>query len=839
MKIDLSGLDWKLQGYWAHEPLLTLSVETGGQFLGVTDVIPARVPGSIHDDLRRAGLIEDPYFELNSLKCEWVENRWWVYSATLPVGAELRGKSIRLVFEGVDYHAHFFLGQTKLGEHEGMFTPAVFDLTGKWAFDAENHLRIAIECAPPEMSQIGFTSRTSTQKSRFNYKWDFSTRLVNLGLWNDVYLDVTAGARLGEHKILTDCQDQEGRIEATVQVQVENIPARLELRLFFGEELLAERSVELPVSADEQSVTESFAVAAPKLWFPNGSGPQPLYRLTTAVSQNQVVSDSREFAVGIRRLSFSRNPGAPEDSLPYTVFVNDRRIYLKGVNNTPADHMYGIVDGTVYRRHLALMREMNVNLIRVWGGGLIEKEAFYELCDEMGFLVWQEFIQSSSGIDNVPGKDPRFLELLSEAATHAVKTRRNHVSLSIWSGGNELTDADKKPAQVLDANLAMLRRIVAEHDPGRLFLPTSASGPREFVSAEPGDRGTNHDVHGQWKYLGVEAHYRLYGGSDSLLHSEFGVDGCASARSLRKFLGPENLHPVSMRDNRVWRHHGEWWDVHDRQCELFGEIGDLDQYVLASQFVQAEGLRFIIEANRRREPRNSGSIIWQFNEPWPNVSCTSLVDYYFEPKMAFYVVKSAYAARHASLDYAKLRYSPGETFVGSIHLHNSSSAIRGTVRYELLDLAGNTLLQEEIPYAVADNTSQGLQEVRFAVPRTADGVFFVRLRLNYEESGWESENVYTFSTRETEWLAPLLAWGKANLAVERCPGSDWQFQITNNGSRACFCVHLTDTADQFVATYDRAFVSLFPGEACTMRAAGHSRFDDTRPKDSEFVIAAL
>ena len=257
----------------------------------------------------------------------------------------------------------------------------------------------------------------------------------------------------------------------------------------------------------------------------------------------------------------------------------------------------------------------------------------------MGFLVWQEFIQSSSGIDNIPSQQPRFLELLAEAATHAVKTKRHHVSLTIWSGGNELTDKNGVPATYEDPNIAMLKRIVQEHDPQRLFLPTSASGPREFLSDTPENKGRNHDVHGHWVYLGIEKHYKFYGASDSLLHSEFGVDGCSAVKSLKKFLSPANLKPCSMKENLVWRHHGEWWDVYDRQRELFGENIDLKTFALGSQWVQAEGLRFIVEANRRRQWRNSGSIIWQFNEPWPNVSCTSLVDYCFEPKMAYYAVK--------------------------------------------------------------------------------------------------------------------------------------------------------------------------------------------------------
>ena len=164
---------------------------------------------------------------------------------------------------------------------------------------------------------------------------------------------------------------------------------------------------------------------------------------------------------------------------------------------------------------------MRDSLVRVWGGGLIEKDEFYDLCDENGILIWQELIQSSSGIDNKPSEQEEFLELLKKTAECAVREKRNHVSLAVYSGGNELMEAPDRPCGRENKNIAMLEEIVRRLDGRRAFLPTSASGPREFITSE---KGVSHDVHGSWRYEGNPGHYVLYGESDNLFHSEFGMD---------------------------------------------------------------------------------------------------------------------------------------------------------------------------------------------------------------------------------------------------------------------------------------------------------------------------
>ena len=658
MRIPLR--DWTVTGSWPYTVLNAASVEKEVLAKAVTPRIPARVPGSVYDDLERAGLIPDPYFECNSILSEWVANRFWSYAASFP-RPEAGGKRVRLVLTGIDYHAHVFLNDRKIAEHTGMYVPLTADVTDL-LYDGENTLTVVLESAPDEMGQIGYTSRTWTQKARFGYKWDFGTRLVDLGLYGEAYLDVCSDP----------VRDVSVRYsgDGTLRITAGNPRFRA---------LLKKDGAEI-ASGETENGAVSLRVPDPALWYPNGSGEQPLYDLLLATED-----DERNYRVGLRTLEYRKPACADPDVLPYVPVINGVPVYIKGMNLTPLDHRTGTVTRERYDRLLRTARRAGVNLIRVWGGGVIESEDFYDLCDEYGIMVWQEFIQSSSGIDNIPSKRPEFLALIGNTARAVLPVKRNHVSLTYLSGGNELMDADKVPSTFEDENLAMLKAIADELAPDILMLPTSASGPSEWFVPDHPEK--NQDVHGPWKYEGTEKQYELYNRTDMLLHSEFGVDGMSNLASIETVLSPENRKVTTMAESLVWRHHGEWWDTYAyREKPLFGEFDDLGELCGVSQYMQAEGIRYAVEAHRRRSGASSpavlapgalfapkaqesiGAIVWQMNEPWPNVACTSLVDYYGEPKLAMHFWRDAEAPLRLTLRYGKLVWRAGEEFTGHAFL---------------------------------------------------------------------------------------------------------------------------------------------------------------------------
>ncbi|MFC4098888.1 glycoside hydrolase family 2 protein [Paenibacillus xanthanilyticus] len=861
MEWNLGGEGWELKGFWPWVPLKGTSMEIGNELMGVTDWMPATVPGGVHHDLYRAGLLANPYRDLNSLHAEWVENRWWAYRKKFRAPAQA-GATMQLICRGLDYEAMVYWNGVLLGEHKGMYEAAVFDATDHYRPEEEVELLVVFKQAPDEMGQIGRTSETFTQKSRFNYKWDFSTRLVNVGIWDDIVLAAKGAYSLGELSVTTDVRGETGLIRVVAEVEANgrrgngsavgtkesqyeealgmtgrgsekggraaDSSVAVIVKLYDPEGALAHTMQIVP--DDEGLASCTIEVEAPMLWYPSGYGDQPLYRVELTLAGDACDYDSRSLRTGIRKLEYVQNEDSPADALPYTFVVNGRKIYIKGANLTPLDHLYGNVTEERYGWMARLAKEGNLNLLRIWGGGIIEKPVLYDLCDEHGILIWQEFIQSSSGIDNEPSKRPDFLPLLARSAEAALKARRNHVSLTVWSGGNELMSAPNVPSTFADENLAMLRELVRRHDPGRLFLPTSASGPVQYITEE---RGVSHDVHGHWKYMGNPDHYRIYGTADHLFHSEFGVDGLSGVKSIRKFIGEAHRKPVPMKDSLVWRHHGEWWDTFDRDTALFGQMTTLARFADCSQWMQAEGLRYILDANRRRKFNNSGSIIWQLNEPWPNVTCTNLVDYYMEPKMAYYGVREAFQGRRASLDYVRLDWQAGEAMSLPVYAATDGESADCLVCAEVLDSAGKVLHGQAFQRRTTPDRTLRLGSLSFQAPETADGLFYIRLTLAVNgEAAAVPGAPYIFSTRPDPIYAPALTLAGGKLATEAL--GEWaaesghgdaaadavftrQYVVRNTGDRVLLHVYPIERTDRYWTLASDAYFTLFPGEERVVR----------------------
>jgi beta-mannosidase len=416
-----------------------------------------------------------------------------------------------------------------------------------------------------------------------NYGWDFCPRLVHQGIWRSVVLHDEAPPRIFP------------------SVAIEDGVGVVRLG---GEEVRIEE---------------------PELWWPNGMGAQRLHR---------VVVGGRELDVGFRTLELRDD---------YTLVVNGVPALIRGWNWTPIDPLYGVPRPDKLVRLLELAARANVNLLRVWGGGLIETEEFYDHCDRLGLLVWQEFSQSSSIMDSTPAADDGFAGLLEADAREIVPRKRHHPSLAIWCGGNELTADDSHPA------LAALREVVHELDPGRAWLPTSPRGD---------------DVHGPWEHQGLRAQYALYDNATAKLYSEFGVEGMTNRAALDALIDEEHQWPAG-RANPDYEHLGAWWNNEPLVQECFGgRLGDVALLRRASQWLQYDGLRYAVEASLRR---GCGTIPWQFNESFPNAWCTAAVDYHALPKPAYWGVARAYRAGHVSAEFATCAWGGQAELAARIH----------------------------------------------------------------------------------------------------------------------------------------------------------------------------
>lgn len=783
--------------------------------------IPAQVPGDVIADSLDAGMIPHPYDDINSTACEWLSERDWVYRKEFTVPEDWRGKAVRLRFDGVDYACAVYLNGQSLGEHEGMFTPFEFDVSSHLRYGNENILMVLVLHKPPVdvvQGQIGWTSRARVWKSRFAYDWDWCTRLVPLGIWQGVSLWASDGAWIGDVRV---------RSRVAVGFAVVDVHTRLHAEAF----ALGGWNLRFHVSDPEaHTITESivpvrlenascewtmrFEIPQPRLWYPNGMGEQPLYRVHVALMRGDAVSDEREVNFGIRTVRAIPNDNAPPDSLPYTLEVNGKRVFVKGWNWTPHEQMYGRVGQERYERLLMLAKHAHCNLLRVWGGGLLEREEFYNLCNQVGIMVWQEFMHSSSGIQNAPPEDEEYLQDVEQQARQMIPLRRNHPSLVIWCGGNELMDDQNVPLTEAHPVLARLKSVVQELDPDRIWLPTSASGPVEGPSAELAGSGKMHDVHGPWVYLGAEEHYRFYNTIDPLYHSEFGVEGAANIQIFRRFISPEYHFPPDA-TNTVWLHHGSWWLHRDKLVALFGRMESLETFIQASQWMQAEGLRYAIEANRRRKWHCSGVSPWQFNEPFPNTSCTNVVDYLGHPKPAYWWARRAYEPVHVSLRYERLTWKPGEGWQAEVWVNNSTGReIRALWSAYLLALDGREVARFGGTVDVAPERAIFGGRIEYTLPDEA-GVWLLRLCLHDGRGGMLSTNEYLFSTAQPPFQ-PMLNAPTTNLRV-------WhrgeQVGLKNAGEAVALFVRIVPHDGQWILCEDD-YLCLLPGETRLLNLLG-------------------
>lgn len=769
--ISLSSNPWKITGYigdeWHYRNAFVSQQPLNTQH-------PASVPGSIHWDLIRAGEITDPYLDRQSRACEWVSQRQWVYSTDFELPEDWSPRRTFLVFGGIDYLADVFLDGRLLGATDSLFTPTRFELPSD---PGRHELAVVLHEAPAEQAQIGHTSLVRSRKPRMNYGWDFAPRLLHLGLWADVEL-VSKGA-LGIADVWLRPQLREDNQASTVGIEITfdgPAPRDTSVRLRIEHDDAEVLTVECPVAEGAETLTEQIEINEPALWWPNGMGPQHLYTCHVSVTVADEETDARSDAFGVRRLSLVHNADGEnvrDDALPYTLEINGQGVYLKGWNWVPVDAMYGRPDlSERYAELIGLARDAHVNLLRVWGGGLIERREFYRLCDRNGLLVWQEFIQSSSGLDNDPPTDPTHLADLVVEARGIVRSRRNHPSLAIWCGGNELSTADG-PVTVDHPNIAALHDVVRELDPDRPYVPSSPSGPvfyltEECATAKPMDQ---HDIHGPWDYSGPNQSYTVYNSSTALFHSEFGAPGAVARSSLDKFMSPDAQWPPDA-TNPNWLHHGAWWLQRDWLDGLFGPVDDLDDYLQLSQWLQADLLGYAVDSNRRRWPVCSGSLPWQLNEPWPNAACTSAVDYYLRPKLAYWAVHQSYSPVSASLHHGGLALG-GRPMTATVYVSSDYPA-DGTVEVDTYTLDGMQLGHESFDFSGSGSRAVGPLT---ADPATAD-VVLVRLTLTTDTASVQRH--YVFGNGDAD-SAPLRGLYQAPRAELRASWGGGRIVLRNEG----------------------------------------------------------
>ncbi|HEY3330708.1 MAG TPA: glycoside hydrolase family 2 TIM barrel-domain containing protein [Capsulimonadaceae bacterium] len=638
--LDLSTLPWTVAGWTPHGWRFLRAMETGATSLAEIAPVPAVVPGSVQAALLAAGTIPDWNIGANARDCEWVENRHWFFKTVVPAGTIPTGRSVRLECDGLDYAGWVLVNGVEIAAFTGSFVPHVFDLTANIVADGDNIIEIAFDVPPRWLGQFGYTSRITEWKPRYNYTWDWTARLVQTGIWDEIRLVFADTGEISELKISAslDINSNLGSLDIRADITGDGA-ASATISLAGSCGLVLDETVAI----DRLATGVTFGDFAVSPWGPNGTGERALYQVTVElVDANGAVLDRQSRQVGFRSVIWETNPGAPDGADPWLCIVNGQPLFLQGVNWTPIRPNFADVTAAEYRQRLELYRDLGVNLLRVWGGAFLEKDTFYDICDELGIMVWQEFPLSSSGVDNWPPEDPDAIDSMEVIVRSYIKRRSYRACLILWCGGNELQgalDGTKtgvgKPVTLDHPMMTRMNAIVRELDPTRRFLPSSSSGPRFMADRADMGKGLHHDVHGPWALgdMTMDQWREYWTSDDALFRSESGAPGTSSADLIRAYLGDYAETPGTL-DNEMWRRTSWWIEWPHFVKELGREPNNLDEYVAWSQARQATALAILVDAEKHRFPAVGGVLLWMGHDAFPCTANTSIIDFWGRPKPA-------------------------------------------------------------------------------------------------------------------------------------------------------------------------------------------------------------
>ena len=636
---DLSTLKWQLSGFipylWSFDKISDVN-EVKAQEAEVGP-IDAPLPGSVQQALLNAGVLADWNIGLNYRQAEWVENRDWIYQTRIPDEWLCEAKLLRLRCAGLDYSGQVLINGRKVCEFANSFVPCIVDLK-PFLKPSGNLLQIWFQPPPRWLGQFGYTSEIKQWKPRFNYTWDWIVRVVQTGIWDAVTLEVIHDAEIKSVKCVADAAPSSKLGSLRMRIAATG-GKNLRVALRDGDRVVREQEVAIRDALSEIA-WDNLPV---ELWWPNGMGDQKLYAVEVRLVDDQGrLLDAKQLRVGFRHIAWRQTEGAPENAHPYLCVVNGKAIFLFGVNWTPIRPNFADLREEDYRKRMAIYRSIGVNMLRVWGGGFPERDWLYDLCDEKGVLVWQEFPMSSSGMDNCPPRDEESIRAMAQIAESYIGRLQHRACLATWCGGNELEDnlaghvsADPTLTVAQQPMIVRLAEVVQRNDPGRSFLPTSPYGPIGDFTLESCGKNAHWDVHGPWNLDGpVNGAWRnLWEHDDAMFHSEMGAPSASPAAMIRKYSGGLPLTPGT-HSNTLWNRQPWWIDWPKFAEEKGREPASLEEFVAWSQQRQTDALVLALSMAKSRFPACGGIIVWMGHDCFPCTSNASLLDYDGEPKPA-------------------------------------------------------------------------------------------------------------------------------------------------------------------------------------------------------------
>lgn len=818
---------WKLHDF---DPGAGLDAGVHLPDFDVTDWVDVDVPGDVHVAIMNAGWIEDPFYDQNEDDVAWMEDKEWWYRVQFDGPAEppQSGERDRLICHGLDTFATLYLNGEVIGASQNMFREATFDLSGALRYGEPNTLAIRFD--PPlqrTTADVALSAvepwgrnheRIYMRKAQFGYGWDWGPRLPTIGIWRPVELRRERLAALrGVHfhtLHLTPNHDQ-----AIVAVKVEadrfasNAPLEARIRLTTPD---GSATARYRLLLEDDEATAHLTIKAPVLWWTHDLGDPALYTLDVSLVAEDEVLDAQQDRVGIRTITLDQSVDTDEPGTRFFRFVlNGVSIFAKGANWIPADSFVGAIPPERYATFLSAARDANMNMLRVWGGGIYEHDAFYARCDALGLLVWQDFMFACAPY---PQDLPDFVAEVEAEARYQVRRLRSHPCLALWCGNNEnqwlhdlhhFFDAENRAPGVLFYH-EVLPDVVAALDGSVPYWPGSPYGGNDHNSQVDGDRHNWNVWHGgsdrrfgdqpRQDFSPEGVSFLRYAEDDGRFISEFGMHAAPVLETLRRVIPEDQLY-----------HHSPSMDHHNKDNPknkgdhlMAGSTGlpeTLDEYIDFSMMAQAEGLKFGIEHFRRRKPHCSGTLFWQLNDCWPVLSW-SVLDYYGFGKAGYYYTKRVFAPVLASFK---------ETDTG-LELWITNDTLAQVVETAVVRLAtfnGEVLVEETLGFNAPANSS-------------------VRVKLWASDELPGGPDCYVAVQQDAlfpenrHFFAPIkdLQRDPAEVLAEFDYGSDNTLQVTLSATGYALMVNLQVPDEN--TRYSDNFFELQPGQSRTIKVSNEA-----------------
>ncbi len=669
----------------------------------------ASVPGNIFTDLLDHKLIEDPFILNNEEKVQWVSDSSWVYQSSFSVSEKiLQRKHHQMIFEGLDTYAKVYLNDNLILTANNAFR--TFSVDVQPVLKNENTLRIEFESTSIqekiEKAKLDYElpdgDRVFTRKAQFQYGWDWGPILNTSGIWKNILLkswdDMELEAVYIAQGMITET-DAELFVEATITSDI----AKEVVLTAQVDDLTFEKVIQLDKGTYDYTLPIS--INKPKLWWPHNLGDPHLYEFSVQIVDEKVIKGKKDIRHGIRTVQLF----AQRDSIGQEFYfkVNNVPVFMKGANYIPQNSFQNKVTDQHYENLLNDVVDSNMNMLRVWGGGIYENDIFYDLCDEKGILVWQDFMFACA---MYPG-DEDFLNNVQQEAFDQVIRLRNHPSVALWCGNNENSEAwhrwgwqigrSESEKEEIWGNYLKVFDSILPYTVDRLTDVNYWESSPKYGRGNPKYK-TEGDAHDWWIWHDAKP-FEDFEKNVPRFMSEFGFQSYPSIEAINHInqLDTLNLHTEALKSHQK----------HSRGFQLIDEYmkrdypdahNDLDYWYL-SQLTQAKGMTLGIEAHRRARPYNMGTLYWQLNDCWPVISWSS-IDYFGNWKALQYKAKK-------SFENLLISFEMNENKLSTYIVNDDLKSISGSLSLKILDFSGNELWSSEETVTAMENASSKVHEL--------------------------------------------------------------------------------------------------------------------------------